>query len=133
LDWYGATFNQLVIFSPLEFFGYSFVFWIPMVVYSAWTYRKMREVVSIVVTFVLSFAILLAVCDMTPVFLRYLMLLVPPLLVIGLLPVADFLDNPDYSRAQKWFIIGSFSIFYFGIIVFEFWSGLYMPKGTIII
>jgi len=129
-EWYGAPFNQIVIFAPLEFFGYSFVFWIPMIVYATWMYRNMREVLVLVGTFIGSFAVLLAVCDITPVFLRYLVLLVPPVLAIGLLPVADFVDDAEHTKEQKIFVIGSFSIFYFAIIAFAFLTTLYLPKGN---
>ena len=81
-------------------------------------------------SFLISFIGLLALANSTPVFIRYLLLFVPVLVTIGLLPVADFLDNPDTTRAQKWFILGCFGFFYFAIIVFQFWSGLYMPKGN---
>jgi 4-amino-4-deoxy-L-arabinose transferase-like glycosyltransferase len=129
-EWYGAPFNQIIIFAPLEFFGYSFVFWIPMIIYATWMYRNMREVVVIASAFVGSFIVLLAICNTTPVFLRYLVLLVPPMLSIGLLPVADFADSTEHTMAQKWFVIGSFSTFYFAIIAFAFWSGLYISKGN---
>jgi 4-amino-4-deoxy-L-arabinose transferase-like glycosyltransferase len=132
-DWYGATVPQIVIFAPLEFFSYTFVFWIPMIVYSTWIYRTMKEVLVIIVSFIISFIVMLSLADSTPVFIRYVLLFVPILVTIGLLPVADLLDNPDHSRAQKWFIVGSFGIMYFLIIFYGFWSGLYLPKGTITI
>jgi uncharacterized membrane protein len=131
--WYGNTVSQIAILAPLELFGYTFVFWIPMIVYSTWIYRSMKEVLVIATAFIVSFIAMLSLADSTPVFIRYVLLLVPVLVTIGLLPVADLLDNPDYSRAQKWFIVGSFSVFYFGITIYAFWSGLYMPKGTITI
>lgn len=129
-DWYGATVPQMVIFAPLEYFGYSFVFWIPMIVYATWIYRKMREVIVLELSFVLSFCLMMALADTTPIYIRYLLMFVPVLVTIGLLPVADFIDNPNATRAQKWFVLGSFSFFYFSIIVFQFWSGLYMVKGN---
>jgi 4-amino-4-deoxy-L-arabinose transferase-like glycosyltransferase len=129
VDWYGGTFNQLVIFAPLEFFGYSFVFWIPMIVYSWWKNWRVKEISILMVTFLITFAAILAAESVTPVYLRYMMLLVPVVMTIGLLPVAEFVDSPEFNRAQKWFVIGSFSVFYFGIIFYAFWTGLYLPKG----
>jgi uncharacterized membrane protein len=131
LDWYGATVPQLIVFSPLEYFGYNFVFWIPMVAYTTWAFRKMKEIPIIVVTALTSFIALLSLSDVTPVFMRYLLFFVPVLVVIGLLPVSEFVNNPDYDVRQKVFVIGSFSIFYFAIVVFALSSGLYMPKGDI--
>lgn len=128
-SWYGATVPQLIIFAPLEFFGYSFVFWIPLIAYATYTYKYVKELAVLVLSFLISFIGLLALANSTPVFIRYLLLFVPVLVTIGLLPVADFLDNPSSTRAQKWFILGCFGFFYFAIIVFQFWSGLYMPKG----
>jgi hypothetical protein len=133
LDWYGATVPQLIVFSPLEYFGYNFVFWIPMIVYSMWVYRKMKEIPLIVITALTSFCVLLSVSDVTPVFMRYLLFFVPVLVTIGLLPVSEFIDSPDFSKPQKIFVIGSFAIFYFAIIIFALSSGLYMPKGDITI
>ena len=132
-QWYGAPFNQLVIFAPLEFFSYNFVFWIPMIVYSVYKNYRMKEVSTIIVASMVSFVVLLAVCNTTPVFLRYLLLLVPVLLSIGLMPVADLIDSEDHSLAQKAFIVGSFGIFYFSVVAYCFLSGLYQPKGEIVI
>lgn len=129
LNWYGATFNQLIVFAPLEYFGYVFVILIPMIVYSTWIYRSVKEVLILAISFVLSYCVLLAVCDITPVFLRYLILYIPALITIGFLPVADFVDNKDFSNLQKWFVVGSFAIFYIAITVFAFATNLYQPKG----
>jgi 4-amino-4-deoxy-L-arabinose transferase-like glycosyltransferase len=128
-SWYGATVPQIIIFAPLEFFGYSFVFWIPLIAYATYTYKYVKEVVVFVGTFLISFLVLLALADTTPVFIRYLILFVPVLVTIGLLPIADFVDNPDATRAQKTFVLGCFGFFYFAIVFYQFWSGLYMPKG----
>lgn len=129
-NWYGTTAPQLIVFAPLEFFGYLFVFWVPLVVYAAWTYRKTREITVMVCTAAISFLILLALCNTTPVFLRYILLFVPVLVTIGLFPVAEFLDSTEHTKAQKWFVMISFGIFYCAVTVFMFWSGLYAPKGT---
>jgi hypothetical protein len=129
LNWYGATVNQLIIFAPLEWFSYTFVFWIPMIIYSTWIYRKMREITTIVAASAVTYGCLLSVADVTPVFIRYTLLFVPVWVTIGLLPVSDFIDNKEFSNAQKWFVVGSFSIFYFAIIAYGFISGLYQPKG----
>jgi uncharacterized membrane protein len=133
VDWYGGTFNQLVIFAPLEFFGYTFVFWIPMLVYSWKKNWRMPEVSIILTTFLITFFAILAAESVTPVYLRYMMLLVPAVMTIGLLPIAEFVDSQEFNRAQKWFVIGSFGIFYFAIIFYAFWTGLYLPKGTIMV
>lgn len=130
LGFFGSPVPQLVLFMPMEYFGYLFVFWVPMVVYSTWIYRRLREVTVMVCTAALSFLVLLALADTTPVFIRYTLLVVPVLVTIGLLPVADLIDSPDHTKAQKWFIVGSFAIFYFAITLFQFWSGFYMGKGT---
>ena len=132
-NWYGATVPQLVIFAPLEFFGYSFVFWIPLIIYSCWKNRERWELLAVIASWILSFGTLLALSDITPVFIRYTLLCVPAGITVGLLPVADLIDSKEHTRAQKAFIIGSFGIIYFAIIMFEFWSGLYAPKGTITI
>ena len=129
LDWYGAPFNQLVIFAPLEFFGFVFVIMIPLLVYATYLYRHDRVVRVLMVSSVLSYGVLLAVCDITPVFLRYLIPLVPVWVAVAFLPVSRFVDSPDYNPAQKWFVIGSFAAFYIGITIFAFWSGVYLPKG----
>lgn len=127
--WYGATFNQLVVFAPLEYFGYVFMIMMPLIVYATWLYRDMKEVLVLIGTFVLSYAALLAVCDITPVFLRYLLLFVPVAVAIGFLPVADFADSVDHNSKQKWFVIGSFAVFYIAITIYAFATGLYQPKG----
>lgn len=127
--WYGATFNQLVIFAPLEYFGYAFVIMCPLVAYATWLYRDMKEVLILMGTFILSYAVLLAVCDITPVFLRYLVLFVPVTISIAFLPIADFADAPEYNSKQKWFVIGSFAAFYIAITIYAFATGLYQPKG----
>lgn len=129
-SWYGPPFSQLVAFTPLEFFGYVFVFWIPMIAYGTYLYwRQMREIAVVIVTSVISYITLISLCDITPVFIRYLMLLVPTWLVIGLLPISEFMDSKDATPAQKWFVIGSFGICYFVIIAYSILSGLYRPKG----
>ena len=132
-NWYGATVPQIVIFAPLEFFSYTFVFWIPMVCYATWIYRRMKEVWILPVSFILSFLVLLTLANTTPVFIRYTLLFVPVLVTIGLLPVADFITSPDHTRAQKCFVIGSFGILYFSIVLYGFWTGMYLPKGWIMI
>ena len=132
-NWYGATVPQLVVFAPLEFFSYTFVFWIPMVCYATWIYRRMKEVWVIPASFILSFLVLLTLANTTPVFIRYMLPFVPVLVTIGLLPVADFIASSDHTRAQKWFVIGSFGIIYFSIVLYGFWTGMYVPKGSIMI
>jgi len=132
-NWYGATIPQLIIFAPLEFFSYSFVFWIPMIGYATWLYRRSKEVLVITVSFILSFLTLILLANTTPVFIRYTLLFIPVLVTIGLIPVVDFIASPDHTPAQKWFVIGSFGVIYFGIVAFGFWSGLYLPKGTFMI
>ena len=132
-NWYGATVPQIIIFAPLEFFSYSFVFWIPLIAYATWTYRKMQELVIIIVSWLASFGVLLLLADITPVFIRYTILAVPAAMAIGLLPVADFLDNPEVTKAQKWFVMGTFGTMYFAVIAFAFTSGLYLPKGVIVV
>jgi 4-amino-4-deoxy-L-arabinose transferase-like glycosyltransferase len=132
-EWYGTTAPQLIVFAPLEYFGYVFVFWVPLILYAMWTYRKMREITVMVCTAVISFLLLLALSEITPVFSRYLLLMVPVLVTIGLIPVADFLDDAEHTNAQKWFVLGSFGIFYYAITVFAFWSGLYAAKGIYLV
>ncbi|MDD3019800.1 MAG: glycosyltransferase family 39 protein [Alphaproteobacteria bacterium] len=132
-SWYGAPFNQLIIFAPLEFFSYNFIFWIPMIAYSVYKNYRMKEVSTIIMASVISFITLLAVCNTTPVFLRYILLLIPVVLTIGLIPVSDLIDDKNHTTAQKVFIVGSFGIFYFAVVAFCFTSGLYQPKGVIFI
>jgi hypothetical protein len=130
LGYFGAPVIQLFLFAPLEFFGYTFVFWIPLIVYGAWKNIRKPEVTAFIAAFVVGFATLILLADTTPVFLRYVLLLVPVLVTIGLIPVAEFLDDAEHTTAQKWFILGSFGIFYIAVTVFMFWSGLYTAKGT---
>ena len=128
--WYGPPLSHLIIFAPLEFFGYVFMFWIGLIAFSIYLYWwKMREVSVIIVTSILSYATLLSICNITPVFIRYILLMVPAWVVIGLLPVSQFVDSEDATHAQKWFVVGSFALCYFIIIAFSIYSGLYRPKG----
>ena len=60
------------------------------------------------------------------------MLLIPVFVTIGLLPVADFIDNPEITDARKWFILGIFGISYFTLIAYAFLSGIYLSKEDIL-
>lgn len=71
----------------------------------------------------------ISLCDITPVFLRYLLLFIPVAVTIGFLPVADFADSKEHTDGQKWFVIGSFAVFYIAITTYAFATGLYQPKG----
>jgi len=128
---YGMTLAQIVILSPLEFFGFGFTVLIPLVIYGIWVYRERIEVYSIFIAFAASCFILLSIHEVTPVFTRYVLFFIPVMVVIAGMPVSDLIKSDQHTVFQKYIVIVPASIFYIVSIAFSFWGGItmYGPKG----
>lgn len=123
--WMGNTPAQLIEFMPLEYFGYACgIFW-PLIGISAWLNRKDTVVKSLLAVWMITFISQVIISLITPVFIRYSILMLPMLVVIAMEPVDRFIRNNESSTAQKAFILGLFSLMYIVITAYQFFSGAY--------
>jgi hypothetical protein len=123
--WMGNTPMQLLQYMPLEYFGYACgIFW-PLLGISAWLNRKDRVIFSLLSIWALTFASQLVIATITPVFIRYSILMLPMLVVVAMHPVSGFLQHEEPTKMQKVFIFSLFSIMYVVIIAYQFFSGAY--------
>lgn len=127
--WMGNTIDQLVQYMPLEYFGYACGLMFPLIGISTYMNRKDRVVVSLVVLWLLTFIAQLGVSVITPVFIRYSLLMVPMLCVIAMEPVMRFLHHEESTTAQKLFVMIVFVGLYFAIQVYQITTLYYAPMG----
>lgn len=123
----GASLFELVFLSPLEYFGFLYVLFVPLIAYATYQYRKARLLVGVCV---LTFIIELGLTTITDILPRYLMLLTPVLMVIGMYPLIKFWDDPAILSRQKWFVVGVLVIGYAAITWYQFNSD-YFVQTTI--
>lgn len=131
-NWMGNTIPQLLQFMPLEYFGYLCVGFFILIIYAVLTQYKKNSVVPVIAgIWLVTYVIQLAVSQITPVFVRYSLLLVPSLCVVAMYPLADHMES-DALTAQKWFALVVFYAIFLGIIAYQFITpGFFLPKGNI--
>jgi uncharacterized membrane protein len=118
------TIWELIYTSPLEFWGYGFIFILGLVIYSQ--YKKSNP---LIIGACLVFGAELLLSKITPVFPRYSLFLVPILCVVAMIPVSQFLTNEDATKAQRWFVFLFVTVFYYATIILQFTTVYFLPKG----
>jgi hypothetical protein len=90
-----------------------------------WLNWKDAIIKNLLALWVIAFGSQIVVATITPVFIRYSLLMVPMLMVISMEPVVRFIRNEESTDIQKWFILIVFGVMYVGIAIFQFLSGAY--------
>ena len=130
-NWWGVTPDQIFIWGPLEFFNYTAFIWIPLIVYAVWRYRAQRFVQFVTFSFFMSLSALVFLSNITPVFIRYIILFVPVLCTIALSGIIDFWEEKEsvWPYVLKRNLIYSLIVFYIACELFAIIFGFYAPKG----
>lgn len=126
--WMGNTIPQLLQYVTLEYFGYTAVLVIVLIGISLWLNKKDAVIPILFSVWLLSFVAQLVISTITPVFVRYTLLLVPMLYVIALEPVNRFIQNEDSTTAQKAFVLLLFSCMFVAITAYQVYSGMYVDR-----
>ena len=132
-NWYGITWDQILIWTPLEFFGFTSFIWIPLIVYGIWKKRSEPFVVMIALAFLSAYAGLILLSDTTPVFIRYVILFLPVLCTIGLTVILEFIEDDSSSLPKELrlrFML-LLLIIYIICTAAPFITGFYMAKGQL--
>jgi uncharacterized membrane protein len=126
--WMGNTVPQLLQYFTLEYFGYTAVLVIVLIGISLWLNKKDTIIPVLFSVWLLSFVAQLVISTITPVFVRYTLLMVPMLYVIALEPVNRFIQNEDSTIAQKAFVLLLFSCMFVAITAYQVYSGMYVDR-----
>lgn len=126
--WMGNTIPQLLQYFTLEYFGYTAVLVSVLIVVSLGLNKKDAVIPILSTVWFLSFVAQLIISTITPVFVRYTLLMVPMLYVIALEPVNRFIQNEDSTTAQKVFILLLFSSMFVAITAYQVYSGMYVDR-----
>ena len=130
-NWMGNTIPQLLQFMPLEYFGYACVGFFVLIAYAVVIKYKDRVVLVVVGIAAATYGIQLAVSQITPVFVRYSLLMVPSLCVVAMYPLAEHVES-DAMPAQKWFALIVFYAIFLCIIGYQYMDpNFFLPKGII--
>lgn len=127
-NWIGNTIPQLVEYVFLEYFTYSAALFVALIGISAWLNKKDRVVIVLLAVWGLSFLAQLAISTITPVFVRYTLLMVPMLVVIAMEPITRFIESDDSTMAQKVFVVSVFAAMYLTITAYQFTSGVFLGR-----
>ena len=132
-NWYGISWQQILIWSPLEFFGFCAFIWIPIITYAVYRYRKDTFTVMVALSFVAAYTGLILLSDTTPVFIRYVLLFVPVLCTIGLNAAMDVVQGDSESLPRQLRIRLAMIVLAFYIVgtVLPFLTGYYIEKGQL--
>jgi len=126
--WMGNTVPQLLQYFTLEYFGYTAILVIVLIGISLWLNKGDKVIPVLFSVWLLSFVAQLVISTITPVFVRYTLLMVPMLYVIALEPVNRFIQNEDSTTAQKAFILFLFSAMFVAITAYQVYSGMYVDR-----
>ena len=131
-NWIGNTIPQLLQLMPLEYFGYLCVGVFTLIAYAVFTQCKKNSAVPMIAgIWLVTYIIQLAVSQITPVFVRYSLLLVPSLCVVAMYPLAEHMES-DALAAQKWFALAVFYAVFMGVIAYQYMDpNFFLPKGNI--
>jgi len=127
--WMGNTVPQLLQYFTLEYFGYAAILVIVLIGISLWLNKKDTVVPVLFGAWLLSFVSQLVISTITPVFVRYTLLMVPMLYVIALEPVNRFIQNEDSTPAQKVFVLFLFAGMFITITAYQVYSGMYVDRN----
>lgn len=123
------TIPDLLMWTPIEFFGYALTMFGLLLCIGAW--QNMKESRLLIGIAGLSFIIELGISTVTAVYPRYTLLLVPMLCCMAMLPLTRLWKDPGPMPAQKWLITGVILGLYFIILIYQAMTTYYLPKGTI--
>lgn len=129
--WYGNTVQELLNYMPLEYFGYAWLLVFALILIAVWLNREDMLTVSMGWIWVLSFVAQLIISLITPVFIRYTLLLVPMLCVIALDPVIKFIESHEDMPAQRNAMLIIFGGLFLAIQVYQQMGGFFLPTGEI--
>jgi len=131
-NWMGNTIPQLLQYMPLEYFGYLCIGFFALIGYAVITQYKKNQMVCIIGLIAsATFIFQLKVSLITPVFVRYSLLMVPSLCVLAMYPLAEHTES-DAMSAQKWFALVVFYAIFLGVIVYQYMDpNFFLPKGHI--
>lgn len=123
--WMGNTVQQLLQYAFLEYFAFSAVIFVGLILISMWLNLTDDIVTALMGVWIASFVTQLFVATITPVFVRYTLLMVPMLIMVAMEPVDRFLRHEGSTTAQKMFVFSVFAAMYLIITAFQFASGAY--------
>jgi uncharacterized membrane protein len=126
--WMGNTVPELLQYFTLEYFGYSAIIVIGLIAYSVWSNKKDAVIPILFLVWLLSFIAQLIISTITPVFVRYTLLLVPMLYVIALEPLNQFIQDENQNPAQKWFVMSLFALSFILITAYQHVSNMYVDR-----
>jgi 4-amino-4-deoxy-L-arabinose transferase-like glycosyltransferase len=126
--WMGNTVPQLLQYFTLEYFGYAAILVIVLIGISLWFNKQDKVIPVLFCVWLLSFVAQLVISTITPVFVRYTLLMVPMLYVIALEPANRFIQNEDSTPAQKAFILFLFAGMFVAITAYQVYSGMYVDR-----
>jgi uncharacterized membrane protein len=126
--WMGNTIPQILQYFTLEYFGYSAIIVIGLIAYAIWSNKKDEVVPILFLVWLLSFIAQLIISTITPVFVRYTLLLVPMLYVIALEPLTLFVQDENQNPAQKWFVMSLFALAFVVITAYQHVSNMYVDR-----
>lgn len=126
--WMGNTIPEILQYFTLEYFGYTAIIVIGLIAYSLWSNKKDAVIPILFLVWLLSFIAQLIVSIITPVFVRYTLLLVPMLYVVALEPLNEFLQDENQLPAQRWFIMSLFTLAFVSITAYQHISNMYVDR-----
>lgn len=129
--WFGNTIQQLLNYMPLEYFGYAFALMFGLILVAVYLNRTDDLTVAMGYVWVFSFTSQLVISLITPVFIRYTLLLVPMLVMLAMEPVATFIKNHSDNPLQRNFTLGVFAAMFIAIQIYQAFTLYYLPNGSI--
>jgi hypothetical protein len=123
--WMGNTVQQLLQFTLLEYFTYSVALFMALIMLSLWMNRDDEITCVMVAVWVFSFIAQIIISEITPVFARYTLLLVPILVTVSVEPVMRFIESDDSTPAQKDFAMFVLSGMFISITAFQYFAGCF--------
>ena len=126
--WMGNTIPELLQYFTLEYFGYSAIIVIGLIAYAVWSNKKDAVIPILFLVWLLSFIAQLIISTITPVFVRYTLLLVPMLYVLALEPLSRFAQDEEQLPAQRWFVLGLFTVAFVVITAYQHVSNMYVDR-----
>lgn len=128
-NWMGMTPVQVIEFTPLEYFSFSMGLFIPMIGISAWQNRQDKVVLPFLGIWLATFIALVIISMITPVFVRYTLMMVPMLVVIALDPLNKLIHDESQLKAQRAFAFVMLFAVFLIITGYQFWSGVYEGRN----
>jgi uncharacterized membrane protein len=128
-NWIGNTVQQLLEFTLLEYFTYSVALFMTLIMLSLWMNREDEITCAMVAIWICSFVTQIVMSQITPVFARYTIMLVPVLVAVAVDPVMRFIESEEPTLAQKNFAMFVLSGMFISITAFQYLSGCYEGRN----